>query len=120
LKACFEIQKPDKEWTLKSLRDSLANIFIVAEEKGEIIGYMMGYVDPCMKEDVVVHEVRVKLESRGKGIGKKLVNAFCKLCFKKGIKDISAGIQPAHLKFYRGCGFKKRMTWISVSRKRLG
>ena len=118
LKECFEIQKPDKEWTMETLKNSLSNIFLVVEDKSKLLGYIIGYIDPCMKNDAVIHEVRVNPIYRKKGIGTKLVDAFCKECFKKGVKDVSAGIQPAHLKFYKGCKFKQGMEWINVYKKK--
>lgn len=124
VKKCADIQKLDKKTSFKKsdLKYAIKNrdvIFIVGEESGEILGYTIGYIDPCLRKDVLISETRVDKRLRKKGIGTKLVEAFCKECFKKNKKEIAALIRPKHIKFYvKSCKFKKRDAWIEVVKRK--
>ncbi|MFH1308164.1 MAG: GNAT family N-acetyltransferase [archaeon] len=124
IKGCLEIQKLDKKisFQIEDLRGAFKNkdvIFLVAEDNKKIIGYVLGYIDPCARKDVLISESRVDKRFRRRGIGTKLVSAFCKECFNRNKKEVVALIKLEHLKFYHGsCKFKKRTNWIDVSRKK--
>jgi predicted N-acetyltransferase YhbS len=94
-------------------------IFLVAEDGGHVIGYVLGFILPTKESEALVHETRVKVEERGKGIGKDLVDAFCEEAFRRGVEIVLAEIEPEHLEFYRDrCGFVKKGSWIEVGRPR--
>lgn len=67
-------------------------IVFVAEEEGEIIGYICGYVGEFAYRDpqnlAEIDNMYVKSSHRRKGIGKKLMEAFEKEARKKGAKRI--------------------------------
>ncbi|MBU3941111.1 MAG: GNAT family N-acetyltransferase, partial [Nanoarchaeota archaeon] len=88
IKQCLNIQKLDngKYWKAIDFKKSVQNkgvVFLVAEENKEILGYITGFIVPTKRTDALLHETRVDKRQRKKGIGKKLVNAFCKEIFKK-------------------------------------
>ncbi|MFH1501149.1 MAG: GNAT family N-acetyltransferase [archaeon] len=124
VKDCLEIQELDRKISFKAsdLKEAIKNkdvIFVVGEEGQKVIGYTLGFVDPCMRNDVLISETRVDRRFRKKGIGTQLVQAFCKECFKRNKKSVVALIKSEHLKFYVGsCKFKKRTSWIDVVRKK--
>jgi len=94
-------------------------IFLVAEEDSRIIGYILGFVMPTRRKEAMLVETRVHKEERGRGIGTKLVDAFCKEAFARGAKEVEAEVEPELLKFYRdACGFKEVHKWIEVGRKK--
>jgi ribosomal protein S18 acetylase RimI-like enzyme len=93
-------------------------IFLVAEEAGRIVGYVIGFVMPTRRREAMLVETRVNKEDRGRGIGTKLVDAFCREAFARGAKEAEAEVEPQHLKFYRdACNFKDLHKWIEVGRK---
>ena len=64
----------------------------------------------------MIHESRIDLNFRGKKLGTKLVNEFCKEAFRKGAKIAYAMIEPELKPFYIGsCNFKETGNWIETS-----
>lgn len=68
-----------------------------------IAGVVFGFVK---RDNVLLGELVVKKEFRGKGIGLKLVQRLIKEAKKRGKKEICLGAQPAAEKFYLKAGFK--------------
>lgn len=112
----------EKHITKKDFELSAKNkdvVYLVAEDKKKIIGYILAFIVPTKRTDALIHEVRILKTERGKNIGKKLVDACCKELFKKGAKDIYADIEPDLEKFYcKMCKFKKYNNWVGVVKKK--
>ncbi len=107
-----------KEDFLRNVRDKYA-AFIVAEEKGKVVGYCIGYIVPTKRTEAMVHETRVDIEARGKRVGTKLVNALCKVLFSKNVKGVYALIEPKVKSFYiNSCKFKQKGKWLEASREK--
>jgi ribosomal protein S18 acetylase RimI-like enzyme len=97
-----------KEMVTKS--DSCA---LVAESKGEIVGYIVGNLK---KEQIRVKSKYAELEDmlvlpkfRNQGIGSKLLEEFISWCKQKGISCLSAKVTVKNqqaVKFYKERGFK--------------
>jgi ribosomal protein S18 acetylase RimI-like enzyme len=117
----FELDN-EKYWKISDFRSSAEHvdvIFLVAEEDGRTVGYILGFVMPTRREEAMIVETRVHKEERGRGIGTNLVDAFCREAFARGAKEVEAEIEPQHLRFYRdACGFKEVHRWIEVDRKK--
>ena len=117
----FELNN-EKYWEISDFSSSAEHadvIFLVAEEGGRIVGYILGFVIPTRRNEAMIHETRVHRKERGKGIGTKLVDAFCNEAFARGAKEVDAEVAPKHLKFYRdACNFKELHKWIEVGRKK--
>ena len=93
------------------------SIYLVAEEGGQVVGYVLGFILPTKRTEALIHETRVKIEERGKGIGKDLVDAFCDEAFRRGVEVVLAEIEPERLGFYReACGFTVRGRWVEVEK----
>lgn len=120
-KACEIIRKKEeKRWSSIDFSSSVRDrhcIFIVAEEDRKVAGYCIGFVVPTQNKEAMLHETRVAMDQRRKGIGKELVDAFCKETFRQGVRAIYSEIEQKHLKFYKNCGFKKNAKWIEVKRE---
>ncbi|MBU1270268.1 MAG: GNAT family N-acetyltransferase [Nanoarchaeota archaeon] len=120
--ACLKLQKldNDKYWKIEDFRSSAKNnlvIFLVAERESKIVGYIIGFVCPTKKSDVMLHETRVSKKCRGEGIGSALVDNFVKESFRRNAKDVYALIEPELTNFYvRSCGFKKSQNWMEVKK----
>jgi ribosomal protein S18 acetylase RimI-like enzyme len=121
-KACMRLFKLDKEkyWRIQDFENAAAHkdsIFLVAEEDKKVIGYVLGYIVPTRRIEAMLHETRTSRKERGKKIGTKLVDAFCKEAFKRGVKGVEALIAPKHIKFYvNACKFKKTGKWMEVTK----
>jgi ribosomal protein S18 acetylase RimI-like enzyme len=121
---CYKIAISEKEsyWQIDdfimSAKDNSV-IFLVAHEGKNIEGYILGFIMPTKTTEALIHEVRVSPNARKKGIGTKLVEAFCKEGFERGADVILAEIESDLLNFYRGsCRFKERGKWIEVGKSK--
>ena len=121
---CMKLYKLENEkyWEISDFRSSAEHadvIFLVAEEDSRIVGYIIGFVNPTKREQAMLVETRVHREERGRGIGTKLVDAFCREAFAGESKAVDALIEPQHLEFYRdACDFKEVHKCIEVDRKK--
>jgi len=89
------------------------SIHLVAEEKGEIRGYLEGFLAYYRDGSTVFGEIMrlvVSEKGRGKGIGSKLVGDFLEICKKKKVNYLQV-MTPKNnkkaIKFYKKMGFKK-------------
>jgi len=83
-------------------------MFIVAELDEEVVGYILG--EPMKGNIAYLSLLTVSGNHRGKGIGKKLINAFLKRCEKKSLSYISLYAPKFNEKtitFYENCGFTR-------------
>ena len=86
---------------------------LVAEEGEEINGYLLAEkkYSPYLREPNVVHisNIGVKKGLRGKGIGKKLMDALFEMCKAEGVDEIRLGVfnkNTVAYKFYERYGFE--------------
>ncbi len=80
--------------------------FIVAENKGKIIGYAIGQLKNNSGEFI---SLAVRPEFRQKGIGKELTNFLINHFKEKGGKEISLNVRTGNkiaISFYKNLGFK--------------
>ena len=75
----------------------------IACYNSSIVGIVFGFVK---RDKVLLGELAVKKELRGKGIGLKLVQCLAKEAKELGKKEICLGAQPDAEKFYLKAGFK--------------
>jgi ribosomal protein S18 acetylase RimI-like enzyme len=121
---CLKLQTLDNEafWEASDFWNSAHHddvIFLVAEEGNELLGYILGYITPTRRSEALIHETRVHRRMRRKGIGTKLVNAFCEKSFEKEAKVVLAETGPEGISFYcDACGFKEVNKWIEVARRK--
>ncbi|MBU0760924.1 MAG: GNAT family N-acetyltransferase [Nanoarchaeota archaeon] len=120
---CLTLQKLDKEnfWKKKDFVLSAKDkgvIFLVAEEKDKIIGYITGSINLVKRNEAFLQETRVDKRRRRGKIGTNLVNAFCETAKKKGITKIFSEIEREHIPFYiESCKFKDRGKHILIKKE---
>lgn len=101
-----------KKWIENSVLLKAADLVLVWEEKGKIRGYI------TLQKKGQTPLIGVSSESRGKGIGKKLISAAIAYFKKLGIKTVEIETQmqniPA-LRAYQSSGFKIVNSYLTFS-----
>ncbi len=78
---------------------------LAAVENGEIIGGLLGFVDPYADYDMFfVSEIFVAPQWKRKGIGRQLINALEKQLVAKDIHTVELISINDNLEFYKKCG----------------
>lgn len=117
---CLNLTKLDgmEYWNLEDFENAAENddvIFLVYEDDGEIIAYILGFILPTKETEAMIHETRVHKERRGEGIGTEIVDAFCDRAFEMGADVVIAEIDEELLNFYRdACNFEEGGKWVEV------
>ena len=106
------IDKIYLKWVENSCHGRAEAVFVWGK-KGNILGYVA-----CNKKNNcgVIDLIAVSKNSRGKGIGKALVNAACSYFNKIGLKSVEVKTEAANipaLNLYTECGF--RVSWVGVN-----
>ncbi|NHJ14434.1 MAG: GNAT family N-acetyltransferase [Candidatus Thorarchaeota archaeon] len=81
-------------------------MFIVAENNGEVMGYVLG--QPMKSGYAYLSLLAVDARMRGRGLGRMLVDAFLKRCIEKKLFFVSLfapSFNEETLAFYRTIGF---------------
>ena len=122
--ACMKLSESENKgyWTRPDFARCVSDkhvIFLVAEENKKLAGFINGFIVPTKLAEAMIHETRVDPKQRGRDIGTKMVDAFCKAAFKKGARTVYALIDKNLEPFYiESCKFKKSGFWIETSKKR--
>jgi [ribosomal protein S18]-alanine N-acetyltransferase len=120
---CLGLQKSHGEnfWKVNNLVKAVEDedaIFLVAEEEGKIVGSILGCVNLVKRDEAHLQETRTHKKEERRGIGKTLVESFCKAAKRKGIKEIFAEIEIEHVPFYiKACKFNDRGKHVLISKK---
>ena len=92
---------------------------MLAEEGGEVIGAILGYIDPYADEDFFfASELFVVPEWKRKGIGKQLIAEAEKVLKEKNVVAMQLICIPQNVEFYEKAGLEKDC--VSVMYKRVG
>lgn len=116
LRKILDVDNRSKKWKLE--KGITYFIHLVVEEKGEIIGYLSGFlISDIIGGEGELSELVISKKARGKGFGTKLVKEFLKIAEKKGINYIQLTTSKENKKaieFYKKCGFEKsKQIWLS-------
>jgi ribosomal protein S18 acetylase RimI-like enzyme len=123
---------PDVEvgyaWWFRSQLGKARVVLLVAEDRGQIVGYAYGTLEPkdwnlLLEAHGAVHDVLVDPTCRRKGVGTALMQAALKELEKRGAERVvlstMVGNHPAqHL--FASLGFRKtmlEMTWNAPARR---
>jgi len=63
---------------------------LVVEEKGEMIGFLLGFISPGAPRTGYVHLVGIHPDFRRRGVGRLLYSAFTDACRSAGVARIKA------------------------------
>ena len=109
----------DTEIALKNcqrlLNDANSHLLVAARE-----GKPVGFINFTVRQTILhqgpsalIDEIVVAEEYRGKGVGRKLVQAAFEKCRRVGCSEVEVSTEKANLKarkFYKQCGFEERGT----------
>jgi L-amino acid N-acyltransferase YncA len=84
---------------------------LVAEQDGQVIGFLLGVMLPAPSATGYVHLVGIHPDHRRRGVGKRLYEQFTEQCRAAGMKRIKALASAGHegpLRFHQSMGFESK------------
>ena len=93
-------------------------IFLVAELRGSVVGFVFGFVLPTKPTEAMVHATVVHPAQRHHGVGTALVNGFALEAFNRRVRVVLAEVETGPDRFYESCGFRKEAVWNSYALRR--
>jgi len=104
-------------WGGRDLTAMLPRLFLnhfndtsfVIEKEAEMIGFLIGFVSPALKNEAYVHFMGVHPDFRKKGIGTQLYERFFEICRKHSRHIIRACTSPVNrgsVDFHKRIGFQ--------------
>lgn len=81
---------------------------LIAEEEGELIGFLLGFLAPTDPPTAYVHLVGINPEHRRRGVGKELYEVFAKRAGSAGARQMKAITNVGNegsIDFHRALGF---------------
>jgi ribosomal protein S18 acetylase RimI-like enzyme len=121
--ACLEIETADGNvfFLDGDFRRALVDrdaIFLVAEVRDSVIGFVFGFVLPTKPSEAMIHATVVHPRQRHRGVGTALVNAFALEAFNRRVRVVFAEVETGPDRFYEACGFRKEAVWNSYAVRR--
>lgn len=89
-----------------------ADTSIVAEQGGEVVGFVAGYRPPTQPEAVFVWQVGVAPSARGQGLGGRLLDGVLAMPGCQGARYLTATVSPdneASLALFRGFARRRQV-----------
>ena len=69
---------------------------IIAEDDGQLLGFVSGYRPPGRENAIFLWQVGVGAKARGRGLGKRLVNAFLHSAGARGAAYLETTVSPSN------------------------
>ena len=90
-------------------------IFLVAEVRSKVVGYVLGYVNPTKHQEALIQSTMVHASHGNRGIGSSLVRGLTDVAFDElGVTTIYAEAEKGPDRFYQKCGFRQAHVWSSM------
>jgi ribosomal protein S18 acetylase RimI-like enzyme len=107
----------DAWWGGRPMRTMLPRLFFehfrdtsfVAEDDGEVIGFLCGFLSQTYPEQAYVHFVGVRPDRRSGGLGRELYERFFAAARAAGrdvVRCVTAPVNEASIAFHRRLGFE--------------
>ncbi len=101
----------ERESIYHILTEHFRSTCFIAEDRGEMVGYLLGYRSQTRPEEALVHLIQVAPRLRGNGIGRRMFNQFQSAAIAMMCKKIVALSRPEN----NFCnGFNKAMGFSIV------
>lgn len=109
-------------WFLGSVMDSADACVFVADDGGDVAGYVFAALEPLSWKELrgpagFVHDVAVREDARGAGIGKQLLAAGIEWLRGRGAPRVilwTATPNEAAQRLFRGLGFRNTMLEMTL------
>ncbi len=113
----IQVANKSKEWAdIVIERESVYHIFtehfrstsFIAEDRGEMIGYFLGFRSQSKPEEALIHLVQVAPRLRGNGVGRRMFSQFQASVKNMGCTKIITHSRPENnscSRFYKAMGF---------------
>jgi GNAT superfamily N-acetyltransferase len=88
--------------------DHFSSTSFVAEQQGRLVGVLIGFLSPSQAEVAYCHLIAVDATQRGRGIGRRLYDAFFEIALRDRRSEIHAITIPANgpsIAFHQSLGF---------------
>lgn len=105
---------PGADWFTRYIDQ---NYFLVAEDQGQVVGFISG--EPLKGSGIIVHYFAVDPKKQGQGIGTTLLNEYETLNKQSGIKWILlyTPIKSKAVEFYKKRGFSENEADIEMVKR---
>ncbi len=108
-------------WGGRNMRDMLPKLFFVhfcrtsfvAERRGQIAGFLVGFMSQCRPEEAYIHFVGVHPQHRRSGLGKILYDCFFEEAGGFGCRQVHCVTSPVNkgsIAFHQAMGFQVEQT----------
>lgn len=67
---------------------------LLAEEDGELLGFVLSYRPPTRREELFVWQIGVAPEARGRGLGTRLLESVLEQAACKDVRYLTATVSP--------------------------
>jgi len=74
-----------------------ADTCVIAEEEGEIVGFVAGYKPPRRANAVFVWQIAVSEKGRGKGLGRRMLEELVQRDGCKGLSYLESTVAPTNV-----------------------
>jgi ribosomal protein S18 acetylase RimI-like enzyme len=105
----------DDWWGGRAMADMLPHLFFVhfrdtsfvAEEDGELAGFLCGFRSQTFADEAYVHFVGVNPAFRGRGVGRRLYERFyAAIAPRRVVRCVTSPVNEASVAFHTSLGFE--------------
>jgi ribosomal protein S18 acetylase RimI-like enzyme len=107
----------DDWWGGRQMRDMLPRLFFahfretsfVAEEDGELVGFLAGFLSQTYPDEAYIHFVGVQPDRRGAGLARELYERFFAVAREHGrslVRCVTAPANEGSIRFHERLGFE--------------